>query len=533
MQSNKVSITKLVKQLPIGCGCFCPVFNDKGEIEDFVTIEINGIFSDLSKVESDKPAGKMVRSMYKGFDADQFEWMSKAARELIDNDGSSVTRIISVYNHPYKVTAFCPKDLLIFVVLEDVRAQVYQKYYSRSIPREVVYQSISMHSNYDGACAPQAESVPEHARSEDGRLNQSQCSGAVQFFPLSFTIDEELDAVFLDSLTGLFDRRYAIESLKILNIGEYMPLSIILGDVNGLKLTNEALGYDAGDQLLCDISGVFRENCRKNDLIARWGGDEFLMVLPQTSMEEAQCVVRRLRKAFAKKSKEDARISVSIGYTTTSEANCDTEQLLQVAEEWMLRNKLFSRESHRNNVINAILSMLYEKSTETREHSERMAGYCRIIAREMNMPDEQINGLVLLSMLHDIGKVGITHEILQKSGSLTPEERKEIERHPEIGYRITRNIPELAQVSEYILMHHEWWDGSGYPNGIRGEQIPLPCRIISVVDAYDVMITGRVYRPARCQNEVVDELRRCAGTQFDPCVVDVFVRLIECGASNK
>jgi HD-GYP domain-containing protein (c-di-GMP phosphodiesterase class II) len=155
-----------------------------------------------------------------------------------------------------------------------------------------------------------------------------------------------------------------------------------------------------------------------------------------------------------------------------------------------------------------------------------MADYCRWVAGKLGLSDEAINDLVILAMLHDIGKMGINRNILNKPGALSVRERREIEQHPEIGYRITRNIPELSQVSQYILAHHERWDGTGYPNRLRGEEIPLASRIIAVVDAYDVMTSGRVYRPARNAEEALDELKQCAGTQFDPEIVDIFTELI-------
>lgn len=170
---------------------------------------------------------------------------------------------------------------------------------------------------------------------------------------------------------------------------------------------------------------------------------------------------------------------------------------------------------------------LRKENRTTQGHSSHMVLYCRRIAEKLGLDEKATSDLVLLSMLHDIGKIGIRHEILNKPGSLTAKERQEMELHPEIGYQITRNIPELSQVSEYILSHHERWDGTGYPAHLRAEEIPLASRIIAVADAYDVMISGRIYQKPRTRTEAIAELKRCAKTQFDPGIVGIFIELLE------
>ncbi len=173
-----------------------------------------------------------------------------------------------------------------------------------------------------------------------------------------------------------------------------------------------------------------------------------------------------------------------------------------------------------------MLATLYEKSMETEEHAQRLIKYCQDIGKELKFSDKTMNELSLLAVLHDIGKVGILQSVLQKPGVLTPQEWKEMKRHPEIGYRIAQNTPELLTVSEYILSHHERWDGTGYPSGLKGEEIPLNCRILAVVDAFDAMTNDRVYRKALSRNKAIEELVSNSGTQFDPSIVDIFVRIL-------
>jgi HD-GYP domain-containing protein (c-di-GMP phosphodiesterase class II) len=202
--------------------------------------------------------------------------------------------------------------------------------------------------------------------------------------------------------------------------------------------------------------------------------------------------------------------------------------VIRQAEDAMYHQKLLEGKSYRNSVISALLATLYEKSMETEEHAERLSKYCTKIGRKLHLSDQAQNELSLLSVLHDIGKVGIKHDVLKKPSSLTPDEWIEMKRHPEIGYRIAQNTPDLADVSELILCHHERWDGTGYPAGIAGEKIPLNCRILAVVDAFDAMTNDRAYRKALSREAAIHELLDNAGTQFDPNIVEIFVSILQC-----
>jgi HD-GYP domain-containing protein (c-di-GMP phosphodiesterase class II) len=182
--------------------------------------------------------------------------------------------------------------------------------------------------------------------------------------------------------------------------------------------------------------------------------------------------------------------------------------------------------SYKNTIINTLLATLYERSYETQEHDVRMKEYCEAIGNELKLSSEEMNELTLLAILHDIGKVGIHQGVLQKPGPLTSAEREEMKRHPEIGYRIAQNTPELSMVAKYILSHHERWDGTGYPRRLKEEDIPLLCRILAVADAYDAMTNDRGYRKAIANEEAIKELKKNAGTQFDPRIVKIFLNLI-------
>jgi PAS domain S-box/diguanylate cyclase (GGDEF) domain len=378
--------------------------------------------------------------------------------------------------------------------------------------------------NKEGKAVPIADSAAP-IRDEPGNV-----FGVVMVFrDVSKDREQQEQILYLsyhDTLTGLYNRRFIMEALKRLNTVESLPLAVIIGDVNGLKLTNDAFGHTEGDKLLKKVAAALKASCRKGDMIARWGGDEFLILLPNTPPKTVKSIIKRMMKNFKQRSKETLQISVSLGYAVKQKKDEKLKDILKEAEKWMYHKKLLEGKSYRNTIINTLLATLYEKNIETEEHSKRMESYCLAIGEKLALSIEELNELSLLAMLHDIGKIGVDQRILQKPGPLSAEEWEQIRHHSEIGYRIVKNIPELAIVAEYILLHHEHWDGEGYPKGYKGEEIPLLCRILAVIDAYDVMIHGRVYREACNMEEAITELKQNKGTQFDPKIVDLFVNII-------
>ncbi|MGE4485945.1 MAG: PAS domain S-box protein, partial [Oscillospiraceae bacterium] len=376
----------------------------------------------------------------------------------------------------------------------------------------------------DGQPVPIADSAAP-IRNEAG-----ESFGVVMVFrDVSRDKEQRRQILFLsyhDPLTGLYNRRFLEEQMKALDTEQYLPFAMVMGDVNGLKITNDVFGHETGDKLLQKVAETLQESCRSGDIIARWGGDEFLILMPRTKLSEAEKFVERVKRGFAEKSEGTLQLSVSLGCSVKEKNEESLQRALREAEEWMYHQKLLEGSSYRNTIINTLLATLYEKSMETEEHAERLKDYCYAVGRAMRLSGEELNELTLLAILHDIGKVGIHQSILQKPGPLTPDEWEEMKRHTEVGYRISQNAPELSVVSDYILSHHERWDGKGYPRELKGDQIPLFCRILSVADAYDAMTNDRVYRSAMSAQLAAEELKRNAGTQFDPAVVEVFLKLL-------
>ncbi|MEL7567761.1 MAG: diguanylate cyclase, partial [Dehalobacterium sp.] len=326
-----------------------------------------------------------------------------------------------------------------------------------------------------------------------------------------------------DRLTGLYNRAFFEEEAERLDTERQLPISLIMGDVNGLKMTNDVYGHRKGDQLLIAIAKILKDSCRGEDLIARWGGDEFVILLPQTPGIIADEICKRIRKACNKVSLENHTLSISLGFSTKEKASENLMNVLQKAEDYMYKRKLLESKSMRTSIITSMKKTLHEKSHETEEHIDTLNVLTKKIGCILGLSENELNDLEVLSMLHDIGKVAINDSILMKPHELTDEEWIEIKKHPAIGYRIAQSAPELAQIAEYILSHHERWDGKGYPQGLMGESIPLLARILSVVDAYDTMLKDRPYRRALTHSEAKEELIRNAGKQFDPQIVKLFI----------
>jgi diguanylate cyclase (GGDEF)-like protein len=327
-----------------------------------------------------------------------------------------------------------------------------------------------------------------------------------------------------DALTGLYNRAYFEMMLARYDNVMYLPVSIIMCDINGLKLVNDTLGHETGDVLLLTTSRILREAFGEEALVARIGGDEFAIVIPNASRREVAFSCQNIRQELTRHNADSKRValSLSLGFAMAESISGTLSEYLREAENEMYRQKLHSGQSARSAIVNTVMKLLEARDFITEGHADRLQDVVADLGEAIGLSESKIADLRLLAQFHDIGKVGIPDYILFKPGPLTAEEFEIMKNHCDIGYRIARSSPDLTMIADQILKHHEWWNGSGYPLGLHGKSIPLECRILTIADAYDAMTSDRPYRQAMSPQAAISELKNCAGKQFDAELVQVF-----------
>lgn len=327
---------------------------------------------------------------------------------------------------------------------------------------------------------------------------------------------------YKDILTGFYNRSFYEQKLKEFDVKENASVSLILIDVNGLKLTNDAFGHEIGDHLLIKVAECIEKSIRTDDMVCRIGGDEFVFLLPKTDSIEATQIINRIQTTIENKKIRNIPISISSGWAT-KQPHENMESVFKRAEDMMYHNKSSAKKSQRHQIIQIIMKTLFEKNPREEEHSKRVSDLCVRIGVDMNLDLSRIKNLQTAALLHDIGKIGIDNELLDKAGSLNKEEWFEIRKHPQIGHNILSSVNEYGPLANIVLNHHERWDGRGYPNGLTAEEIPLESRIITLADAYDAMISDRPYRSGMKEAEVLLIIENESGKQFDPEIVRIFL----------
>jgi diguanylate cyclase (GGDEF)-like protein/PAS domain S-box-containing protein len=331
---------------------------------------------------------------------------------------------------------------------------------------------------------------------------------------------------YKDSLTNLYNRRFFEEEMKRLDTKRQLPISIIMADVNGLKIINDSFGHQKGDQLLVKTAKILKSTIRDEDILARQGGDEFAIILPKTDRKSAQQIINRIKRKCEKTEADELRVSIALGTATKTEEIEDIEEILKQADNDMYQNKLSESRSTKSKIVKGLVDTLNEKSNETKEHSERMSNLAKDFGRFLGLNNSQLHRLSLLGTLHDIGMITIPESILNKPDKLKAAEWKIVKKHPETGYQIASASEEFTIIAEDILAHHERWDGSGYPRKLKQEKIPYLARIITIIDAYDVMTHDTPYKKAVSSEEALQEIEKCAGGQFDPELAEKFIEMM-------
>lgn len=345
---------------------------------------------------------------------------------------------------------------------------------------------------------------------------------------------EEIEYLsYHDYLTGLYNRRFFEEEMNRYDVSRNYPISIIMGDVNGLKLVNDSFGHATGDKLLKKSAELMVKACREGDIVARIGGDEFVILLPKTGVEDVAGLIKRLQASLANELIQEIPLSISFGQATKTKDGEKLSEILKEAEDHMYRHKLYESTGSKSKTVNLIINTLYAKNHREMLHSQRVSALSAFIANALGYSLDDVKQIKTAGLMHDIGKIGIEDKILNKRDELSKHEWNELKKHCEIGYRILSSVVEFKEIADFVLEHQERWDGTGYPRGLKGDQISKEARIIAVADAFDAMTRERIYGKSYSIQEAINELYRCSGTQFDPEIVKVFSDSLKIKNTNE
>lgn len=332
-----------------------------------------------------------------------------------------------------------------------------------------------------------------------------------------------------DPLTDFYNRtQFSLEMNRIAS-ENIAPISFIVCNIDGLKLINDTIGHRAGDSILLAASQIIRDSIMPEDIVARIGGDEFAILLPHCDKDRLDTICNSIRTYIVEYNSENPELplSVSLGAASSKQPVADLRDLFKEADNNMFHEKLHYNHENQTATIQILMKALESKDFIKEGHVDRLQSILVSVGASMDMTERRIQGLRLLAKFHDIGKVGIPDRILLKQGPLTPREVSEMQRHCEIGFRIAQNAPVLVPVADWILKHHEWWNGKGYPLGLREKEIPLECRLFAIADAYDALTSDRPYRKAMPHEKAAAELNKRSGTQFDPEIVKNFLDILD------
>jgi len=576
-----VDYEKILRKSPFGYGLHKIIVDDNGVPNDYEYIEVNEAFEKFTGLKKDNIIGKKVTEILPNIKNNDFDWIKCYGDIAINNSEYEFEQYSEELKEWYKIQVYSPKKYYFITYFIDVTNQIKEREFFKSILISITEGIIVtdlygktmiinetaeritgwkkedvLNSNAfeffsildterdnilniinNGECIKDKEymlkskigiDIPVVYNISPVKDSRGKIYGMViSFKDITEKIakDKEIDYItYHDGLTGVYNRNFFNQEIKNIDLEENLPISVIMGDVNGLKLTNDAFGHLIGDKLIVSAANIMTRVCRDNDIIVRWGGDEFIILLPKTKEEEVQKISERIKEECLNEKIEMINISISLGYDTKNTNDYALEKSITNAEEMMYRTKMLESRSIKSRTLKLIINTLHEKSRLDDVHSKSVSEICKIFGETMGMSKEKTSELEILGNIHDVGKIGISQSILNKLGELNSEEWQEVKKHPQIGYHIVSSSGDIAFLGDSVLAHHEWYDGLGYPKGLKGEEIPLMARILAIADAYDAMISYRPYRKTGTKNEAIEELIKYSGSQFDPKLVEIFTK---------
>lgn len=353
--------------------------------------------------------------------------------------------------------------------------------------------------------------------------------GVVSFMDITERKRKEEQIAYLgnhDALTSLHNRSYFEKVYPLYDTVEHWPLSLIFADINGLKMTNDIFGHQAGDKLIKKAAEILKKSCSDNDVVARTGGDEFILMLTKTTHEQAQEIIATIRSGFADARIEAIKCSVSLGSETKYAEGMGLEEVMANAENAMYRDKSTNRAKVQNDMINTLQETLHARSKREEEHSKAVQDLCCRLSVALGVSEAELTIIRRAAYLHDIGKIALSEKLLHKE-QFTADEYERMKQHPVVGYRILTLFDDTLDLAEAVYSHHEKWDGSGYPRGLKGEQIPYYSRIMSVVETYDRVLNRTDLPLGERTAYALQEIRKASGSQFDPTIAHAFLEMMK------
>ncbi len=358
------------------------------------------------------------------------------------------------------------------------------------------------------------------------KRNDRVIGGVVSFMDITKRKQWEDEIAYLgshDPLTGLYNRQFFETFYQSMNTQANYPIAVIFADINALKLTNDVFGHDAGDNLILKSAEILQRCCRSTDLIARIGGDEFAMLMPNTDEKEVEKLMQDIVEDFSSVRVEAIQCSIALGYDIQTDGKKALKELMANAEDMMYIHKSTNRKNVHEEILNTLVQTLFDRCPKEEIHAKNVQKLCVKFARHLKLVPTEASRLERVALLHDVGKVSLDKELLHQ-GSLDEEDYEKIRQHPVVGFRILNLFDATLDLAPYVYSHHERWDGNGYPQGLSGTQIPPLARMIAIIEAYERIVQRNgenALEAALC------EIRMGAGTQFDPDLACDFIAMMQ------